>query len=80
MIIKIQKKNPKIQAPHHIGKARFDLDKYDDEMRKKRKNEIRELFDLILESNKFEIHSFTFSMRVQYDKLRIKVDKIENLY
>jgi small-conductance mechanosensitive channel len=69
----------KIQTPQDIGHARLDIDKYDDEMRKKEENEIREFFDLVLERDKSEIHSFTFSMRVPYEKFRIKVDKIEKL-
>ncbi len=68
-----------IQFPQDIGHARLDIDEYNEEMRKKEENELREFHHLVLEKDQSEIFSFTFSMRVPYERFRIKVDKIEKI-
>ncbi|KKK42297.1 hypothetical protein LCGC14_0543320 [marine sediment metagenome] len=68
-----------IQFPQDLGHTRLDIDIYNEEMRKGEENELREFHDLVIEKDKSEIYSFTFSMRVPYERFRIKVDKIEKL-
>ena len=68
-----------IQSPQDIGHARLDIDSYNDEKRKEEENVLKEFHGLVIEKDKSEVHSFTFSMRVPYERFRIKVDEMKNL-
>ncbi len=68
-----------IQFPQDIGHTRLDMDIYNDEIRKKEEIELRDFHNLVIEKDRSEIFSFTFSMGIPYKRFRIKVDKIEEL-
>jgi len=67
----------KIQSPQDKGKARIDFD-LNDELRDY-KEEMEEIYEVFQKNNYEQIHSFTFRMRFEYDKFRIKIDRISNL-
>ncbi|MBD3212455.1 MAG: mechanosensitive ion channel [Candidatus Lokiarchaeota archaeon] len=67
----------KIQSPQDKGKARIDFD-LNDELRDY-KEEMQEIYDVFMKKNYEQIHSYTFRMRFEYDKFRIKIDRISKL-
>lgn len=67
----------KIQSPQDKGKARIDFD-LNDELRDY-KEEMEEIYDVFLKNKYEQIHSYTFRMRFEYDKFRIKIDRISRL-
>ncbi|MBD3193715.1 MAG: mechanosensitive ion channel [Candidatus Lokiarchaeota archaeon] len=67
----------KIQSPQDKGKARIDFDLNDELI--DYKEEMEEIYDTF-KNNEYEIiHSYTFRMRFEYDKFRIKIDKISKM-
>lgn len=67
----------KIQSPQDKGKARIDFD-LNDELRDY-KEEMEEIYEVFVKNNYEQIYSFTFRMRFEYDKFRIKIDRISKL-
>jgi len=67
----------KLQSPQDKGKARIDFD-LNDKLRDY-KEEMEKVYDVFLKNNYEQIHSYTFKMRFEFDKFRIKIDRISRL-
>ncbi|TFG05710.1 MAG: mechanosensitive ion channel [Promethearchaeota archaeon] len=68
-----------LRAPQDIGNAQVDIDLFDDEMRKKQEEDIRNIFTELSENQQDTFHAYTFKMQVPYEGFRVKVDKMRKL-
>ncbi|TFG01988.1 MAG: mechanosensitive ion channel [Promethearchaeota archaeon] len=66
-----------LQTPQDKGKARIDFDMNDN--LRDYKEEMEEVYEIFLKNNYEQIHSYTFKMRFEFDKFRIKIDRISKL-
>lgn len=76
---RFKKFKKQISSPQDIGLARLDIDLFDDPLKASYDEEYRELFETVVNQHKSEIHTYNFTMDVDYEKLRIKIYKLKQI-
>jgi len=68
-----------LRAPQDIGNAQIDIDLFDEDVRKKQEEDVKNLYAELTENQLNTFHAYTFKMQVSYNGFRVKVDKIRKL-
>jgi hypothetical protein len=68
-----------ILSPQNLGIARLDIDLYDESLKVQEDKELRALYQNVLDQSLSHVHSYLFTMGIDYMKLRIKVNKLKQV-